>query len=428
MSKGKKEGNHHEKYDRAEQKSHFFEKIKWICSASGRPDAYQMIPRGELETLYRLRSLPFRIMAAPGQQVQEDVLKRMRSVLSYSLKNRNVPLLKNGPEVTLVEYHSVVEMFRLYLSRIEDSAFRTAAELKNAMSPFAQFEEGNKIGSDQILVALNVAASVVSDLNSRLYWVERKEKLRSFDPFGYESLLLVHSGVPEKKYFSMDGISRPSVKVCWPFQSKDGIYETHVNPDALGIQSRCSSGALDVYIQAHALRRLSERLDSIGPASLQMELYFSLEYAHGFRQDNGSFLIEYMYHRIKVGYLVADLQDNALVIRTFLFITNSGTPEGKKLHEISGIRRLDKEFLAIDKLSTFIASDIRSNKELESLFLEAGCGCLLELHDREKDDYEDEGMTSSLTMLMKYFGLGEKEDFLAPDPIAKLRAKFAVDS
>lgn len=428
MSKGKKKSGHHEKYDKAEIKNHFFEKIKWICSAAGRPDAYQMIPRDRLEVLYKLRSLPFRIMAAPGEQVQEIVLKKTRNVLSFALKRQEVPLMKNGPETTAAEYHSVVNKFRLYLRGIKDDAFPTAAELKNALSPFAQFEEGYTVGSNQILLCLNVTGWMVSDLNSRLYWVERKEKLRSFDPFGYENLLLVHSRVPEKKYFSIDGISRPSVKVCWPFVSKDGIQSAHVNPDALGIPGGCSSGALDVYIQTHALRRLSERLDCDDPGSLLTNLFTSFEEPHCCRQGNGSFLIEYALHGIKAGYLVADLQDNALVIRTFLFITNSGTPEGKKLQEISGIRRLDKEFLAIDKLSTFIASDIRSNKELESLFLEAGCGCLLELHDREKDDYEDEGMTSSLTMLMKYFGVGAEQDFLAPDPISKLRARLSAAS
>jgi len=252
--------------------------------------------------------------------------------------------------------------------------------------------------------------------------------LRTFEPFGYENLLLVHSEVPAKKYFVMNGVSRPSIKVCWPFMSKDGIQSVHVSPDALSVPSDCFNHAFDVYIQTHALRRLSERLDCADSNSLQRNLFFSFENPYVSRQENGSFLIEYKLHGIKAGYLVADIQDDALVIRTFLFITNSGTPEGKKLQEISGIGRLDKEFLAIDKLSTFMASDIRSNKELESLFLEAGCGCLLDLHDREKNADENESMTSSLTMLMKYFGVGEKEDFLAPDPIDRLRAKFAVES
>lgn len=58
------------------------------------------------------------------------------------------------------------------------------------------------------------------------------------------------------------------------------------------------------------------------------------------------------------------------VIRTFPFITNGGTPEGQRLQELSGIKRMDREFPAIDKLSTFVSADIRANRELESLFCE----------------------------------------------------------
>lgn len=95
MSKGKKKNDHHKKYDRVEQRKHFFEKIKWVCSLAGRPDAYQMMPRQTLELLYKLRALPFRIMAAPGEQIQETVLKKMRDILPFALKKQKVPLLEN---------------------------------------------------------------------------------------------------------------------------------------------------------------------------------------------------------------------------------------------------------------------------------------------------------------------------------------------
>ncbi len=214
---------------------------------------------------------------------------------------------------------------------IKDDAFSTAAKLKNALSQFAEFEEGYKIGSSQIALCLKVLGLILSDLNSHLYWVEQIQNLRKFEPFGYENMVLIHGCVPEKKYFSIDGISRPSVKVCWPIMINTGIQSAHVNPDALGIPGARFNGDLDVYVQTHALRRLSERLDCIDPGVLQTHLFDSVDEPHACQQANGSFLIEYRLHGIKAGYLVADIVDAALVIRTFLFITNSGTPEGKKL-------------------------------------------------------------------------------------------------
>ena len=51
-----------------------------------------------------------------------------------------------------------------------------------------------------------------------------------------------------------------------------------------------------------------------------------------------------------------DIIEGKIVIRTFLFVTNNGTPEGKKLAQITGLQKLDKKYLALDKLSTFMTS------------------------------------------------------------------------
>ena len=72
------------------------------------------------------------------------------------------------------------------------------------------------------------------------------------------------------------------------------------------------------------------------------------------------------------------MQDDKLVILSFLFLTNDGTPEGKKLRAITGLAKRDKKYLEIDKLSTFTAYRIHEDKELSELFRQAGCGSLLE--------------------------------------------------
>lgn len=103
--------------------------------------------------------------------------------------------------------------------------------------------------------------------------------------------------------------------------------------------------------------------------------------------------------------------------------TYSGTPEGEKLQQVFALGKVDRQYLAIDKLSTFMNSDIRSSKELEGMFMAAGCECLLELHDKAagfnfKDDSE-----SLLPMLVKYFGVERKHDFLMPDPLERWQKK-----
>ncbi len=109
-------------------------------------------------------------------------------------------------------------------------------------------------------------------------------------------------------------------------------------------------------------------------------------------------------------------------------MTNGGTPEGKKLCEICGLGRLDREFLAIDKLSTFMATDIKSDKELEKLFIEAGCECLVRLHDAAAMHNTKESLASALPLLRKYLGVEMRHDFMMPDILDKLRQKFEMEN
>ncbi len=69
-------------------------------------------------------------------------------------------------------------------------------------------------------------------------------------------------------------------------------------------------------------------------------------------------------------------------------MTNSGTPEDQKLEDISRLKKIDKQYLAIDKLSTFQVSDIADNNELKELFEEAGCGLLFKI-DYATIDFEN---------------------------------------
>ena len=76
--------------------------------------------------------------------------------------------------------------------------------------------------------------------------------------------------------------------------------------------------------------------------------------------------------------------EGVIVVRTFLFVTNNGTPEGQLLEKNTGLQKLDKKYLAIDKLSTFMTSDLDKNEEVLRIFKASGCQCLLDLYEKMK--------------------------------------------
>jgi len=63
-----------------------------------------------------------------------------------------------------------------------------------------------------------------------------------------------------------------------------------------------------------------------------------------FRKGPAS-LVSFSLFDKKLGYLVCGLFEAKIVIRSFLFVTNDGTPKGKRLSELTQLQRLDKKYL-----------------------------------------------------------------------------------
>jgi hypothetical protein len=147
--------------------------------------------------------------------------------------------------------------------------------------------------------------------------------------------------------------------------------------------------ALDVYIQSHALDRLAERIDGVNPGFLQLCANLSLRNAKVCKNKKGHWLFEFHLLGKRVGYFKGDVIDGKIILRTFLFLTNNGTPEGERLHEHTGIMKEDKMYLTIDKFSSFMHSDIKTNERVKAIFIKAGCQSLFEI-DKTVDFYQGE--------------------------------------
>lgn len=93
----------------------------------------------------------------------------------------------------------------------------------------------------------------------------------------------------------------------------------------------------------------------------------------------GTLLIPYYLLLQKAGYFVCEVHEGKLILTTFLFLTNNDTPEGDKLYRLYQLTRNDKDYLAINKLSSFVTSDIAQNPEAKKLFIDAGCESLFQI-------------------------------------------------
>jgi hypothetical protein len=97
----------------------------------------------------------------------------------------------------------------------------------------------------------------------------------------------------------------------------------------------------------------------------------------------GEYLIEYRFFDFKLGYLVAEVVEQAILVTTFLFLTMQGTPEAAALYERLRLRRPDIEQLGLDSLENFLHTDLKEDSELASIFDTCGCGHLLKMRRLE---------------------------------------------
>jgi hypothetical protein len=136
-----------------------------------------------------------------------------------------------------------------------------------------------------------------------------------------------------------------------------------------------------IFLQSHALRRLRERLAAslITEVTLQQGLMFSLIEPNVVERQEDGYLIEFHLGGTRVGYLVARVNQDTILVNTFLLLTMSGTPENRLLRHKLGLTRRDIEYEGLDRLETFLAPDILADEQLVRVLEECGCGPLLTL-------------------------------------------------
>ncbi len=188
----------------------------------------------------------------------------------------------------------------------------------------------------------------------------------------------------QKTAVAINGKKRPAFRLGKPMASK--ILEwLQVDRSLVKKHYRGPAEKLDVYIQSHALKRLSQRLDLLNREAINYTLWENTNNIKSFEYYKGYMLLPVKLHKIKVGYLLAWVVDHKVIFRTFLFITHNSTPEGDRLREASGLCKEEINYWRIDRLSTFVNLDAEAYPLLHELFQKAGMEELFSLKEKAFD-------------------------------------------
>lgn len=129
-------------------------------------------------------------------------------------------------------------------------------------------------------------------------------------------------------------------------------------------------------------------------------------------RSTDKYLVDYNLGPHKIGYLVASRLDDAVLIESFLFLTMDGTPEGTALWKKLRLSRMDKEHLGLDRIHTFLMTDIQHDPSLFAILNECGCGHLFRI---VKELPRDQYLPGYANELRRYLGIQSPP--ICPDAI-----------
>ncbi|HZK96465.1 MAG TPA: hypothetical protein VFC67_19850 [Prolixibacteraceae bacterium] len=380
--KEKKINSQQLKQEEIHQKNCYLQRIKAMMEILGDASAYDCLSLTGVDILYMTRIRPVKLISSdiPALKVSKSDLNKMNEVLNQLLRGKFVSINPQKKQISLYDFMCYTETVYFFWRNVKKGDCLHPEAFKQKFPIFNDFEdkrlEAHSIKDDYIRF-ISWAFTKLGHFYVRIEFEILKLNTTSFNAKAFYNNYIVYFEKPETELFEIDRHKRAIFRI--------GIYHENefigltLTPEQLGINGLLKNIPLKVYIQRHALERITERIGDFFTVTTYTEIIRMVSKHHTFPSGDGGFLFPYTYMNKRLGYLKADIFGDQLIFRTFLFLTNNGTPEGKKLANLLGIQKADKKYLGIDNLNTFINSDIESNENLKRVFCQAGCSDLFEL-------------------------------------------------
>jgi hypothetical protein len=286
--------------------------------------------------------------------------------------------------VALAPHDTCVPVSRFFADylMIADACSAELHELGDAGPAWSEFartiapHQEENIKRAAFAVAFNVDDALLPycDLSADIYFAKYDFVKSSARATRKRMTVVVDVHRAEPTTFMRDSVRRPAWRCGLPFR-ECGIEWVRWPRGTLGLEGDLSDA--EVYVQSHALQRLRERL-CFEPSALTDWVWQSLRKPRLLPQ-RGGWLVEFRVAQWHLGYLCAEEVEGKILVTTFLFLTNAGTPEGRRLRERTKFRTDQISWLNMDHLSYFLQSDVQNDPDLRALFTECGCGHLFEM-------------------------------------------------
>jgi hypothetical protein len=384
MKHRKKQNTIQNKQEEQHQRNLFYKKMQNTIALLGDASAFGLLDKKMLEFLYYSRIRPYRIIAQSDRQLKNKskLLNTLNTTLSEQLHKTFIDIGQQKTRVSLYDFGVYIETLYLFWRNADLHKPEFASRFRACFTVFNDdFQETRVQALTSVNQKLEIISWLYSDITTKIFRFipERFDKTSSmYGNSAYYNNYLLEVKDAETETLEIDGHKRTIYRAC--ATTNEAFIPMTITPEKLGMGGLMQKFPLKVFIQMHAFERIEIRLGKLFRMFHYPYIIAAILKSEPVPADNkNSFLIPVTNLTARLGYLKADVMGDKLVIRTFLFLTNNGTPEGKKLNQLAGLQKVDKSYLGIDKLSTFILSDIKKDEKLKALFCEAGCGELFKL-------------------------------------------------
>lgn len=399
----------------AHRRNEYLLRVRKLLYEMGIGPVYHKFSPAFFDLLYNCRGQFLNLKAAEECPLTSKELKAIQVSMYDWCKDSRVPIDGTDYQMRIIDFFEIWQPLVLLIN-VSNAPDYEAAYFKYHQSPeiystfsvyadlhHTTFLELAILATDKLKELIHFLSFMCSSVERNLYWMNVRDEKLEMDGRMRRTIIL-HVVKSQSLNFVFENVSRPTFRVGFP-SIDEGISWARLAPAAWGSEEENAGKKLDVYIQSHALIRMRERIDGLPEPMCVLNLNLSINVDPVVIVRKDDLLIEYRIDGLKIGYVVATRQKDRIIIRTFLFITFSGTPEGQKLSQITGLNMYDKKYLAIDRLSTFMKTDIRENPVLVDLFSRAGCGDLFQT-DKLMNYVNTKNESSfSSELLIKYMNL-----------------------
>jgi hypothetical protein len=367
----------------------FFANLKMVCNLYAGYDLFSKLPPFCLERIYAVRLRGLILLPTEGTVAPPEVLKQMTEWLKIMMDLFIIELPNERGKIPLKVQLEEGFSLTLQIDKVKDEGNAAVQEAKEVLSYYKENEYfGLVLG--KVYELMNAMAVLFTNLDSGLAQFTHTFKLIH----DVKNVFYMRHIEPTRKHFVVEGHARPAVRIGWAYSNL--LDWADIKPSQLGLSSN-NDEPMPVFIQSHALMRLTERMGlTIG--MMHFAAFHSIKQCQYHRDERGRILIAYNYFNKKTGYLVCSVEQDCVLVHTFLFLTNNGTPEGKKLFDLTGLQIMDKKYLAIDRLETLLSYSIEENELVKTIFMQADCGHLFSL----KKEFIGERHTNSATIIADY--------------------------